>query len=249
MARTVKSCLQLSLKLVNSTMGILGIATILYSMWMVRAWQLDMEGSTSQSHNFYLPWFIHAFAGIGVTLCAITSLGHIAADTCNIHCLSCYMVEIFFLLLVETALAVDISLNSDWEKDLPEDPSGRFDDFKDFVKSNFHICKWIALFIVFAQGCSIGLAAVLRSHGKDERRKYESEDDYAQARLPFLGYPVQPLPYTAADLPFDSNKNETWKFLTSPKCEAERIFDQTTYVNQSSSENPAPYLVVNSIPL
>ncbi|KAF5955436.1 hypothetical protein HYC85_008292 [Camellia sinensis] len=173
MARTVKSCLQLSLKLVNSTMGILGIATILYSMWMVRAWQLDMEGSTSQSHNFYLPWFIHAFAGIGVTLCAITCLGHIAADTCNIHCLSC---------------------------DLPEDPSGRFDDFKDFVKSNFHICKWLALFIVFAQGCSIGLAAVLRSHEKDERRKYESEDDYAQARLPFLGYPVQPLPYTCSRL-------------------------------------------------
>lgn len=220
MARIVKSSLQLLLKLVNSTLGIVGISMILYGIWMVKVWQRDLDDSSSSSlhyNHFSLPWSIHAFLGIGIAMCAIACLGHIAADTANACCLSCYMVMIFVLLLVETAFMADIFLNSDWEKDLPEDPSGRFNDFKDFVKSNFHICKWIALFIVFAQGCSIGLAVVLRSHEKDERRKYESEEDYAQARLPFLGYPVQPLPYTAADLPFDSNKNEAWKFLTSPK--------------------------------
>ncbi|KAI8525507.1 hypothetical protein RHMOL_Rhmol13G0235200 [Rhododendron molle] len=89
MARTVKSWLQLSLKLVNSTIGVTGIAMILYSIWMVRAWQLDMDDSSSDHPKFSLSWFIHAFLGIGITLCAITCLGHIAARTANRHCLSC----------------------------------------------------------------------------------------------------------------------------------------------------------------
>ncbi|KAG5528359.1 hypothetical protein RHGRI_029135 [Rhododendron griersonianum] len=36
-------------------------------------------------------------------------------------------------------------------KDFPEDPSGRFDDFDHFVKSNFDICKWIGWLLVLAQ--------------------------------------------------------------------------------------------------
>ncbi|KAG5528370.1 hypothetical protein RHGRI_029142 [Rhododendron griersonianum] len=34
--------------------------------------------------------FIHTFLGIGIALCAITCLGHIAAHTANRHCLSLY---------------------------------------------------------------------------------------------------------------------------------------------------------------
>ncbi|KAG5528490.1 hypothetical protein RHGRI_029248 [Rhododendron griersonianum] len=70
------------------------------------------------------------------------------------------MVVIFFLLPVETALITDISLNSHWEKDFPEDPSGRFDDFDDFVKSNFDICKWIGWLLVLAQVWEAALQAV-----------------------------------------------------------------------------------------
>ncbi|KAF7119624.1 hypothetical protein RHSIM_Rhsim13G0176600 [Rhododendron simsii] len=95
MARTVKSWLQLSLKLVNSTIGVTGIAMILYSIWMVRAWQLDMDGSSSDHPKFSLPWFIHAFLGIGIALCAITCLGHIAAHTANRRCLSCVFCILF----------------------------------------------------------------------------------------------------------------------------------------------------------
>lgn len=86
------------------------------------------------------------------------------------------------LLLLETAIAADILLNSEWEKvpicssqilssmtitrkkiiigfhvidllyqDLPDDPTGRFHDFKEFVKSNFDIFKWIGIWIISAQ--------------------------------------------------------------------------------------------------
>lgn len=36
-------------------------------------------------------------------------------------------------------------------QDIPEDPTGRFDDFKDFVNSNIEMFQWIALLIVLAQ--------------------------------------------------------------------------------------------------
>ncbi|KAK9131753.1 hypothetical protein Scep_011281 [Stephania cephalantha] len=36
-------------------------------------------------------------------------------------------------------------------KDFPDDPSGEFDEFKNFVKSNFEFCKWIGLLIVATQ--------------------------------------------------------------------------------------------------
>lgn len=36
-------------------------------------------------------------------------------------------------------------------QDFPEDGTGRFDDLKNFVKSNFEMCKWIGLGIVGVQ--------------------------------------------------------------------------------------------------
>ncbi|XP_057463588.1 tetraspanin-19-like isoform X3 [Actinidia eriantha] len=180
MAKTLKSCLQILLKLVNSTIGIVGISMIIYSMWMARVWQRHMEGSSDDFFRFSVLWFksrdtrlnfcmrkfILAFLGIGITLVAITSFGHIAAHTTNAHCLSYYMVAIFFLLLVETALVADIILNSDWE-----------------------------------EGCSIVLATVLRTLEKDQARYCESDEDNTAPSLPFLYHPVEPLPYIAADLP------------------------------------------------
>ncbi|XLU26587.1 hypothetical protein S245_062653 [Arachis hypogaea] len=74
-----------------------------------------------------------------------------AADSMNGYCLSCYMVSMIIILLLEGAVTADILLNSDWEKDLPEDPTGKFSDFKDFVESNFDVCKWIMLVIISAQ--------------------------------------------------------------------------------------------------
>ncbi|PSR98578.1 Tetraspanin-19 like [Actinidia chinensis var. chinensis] len=201
MAKTLKSWLQILLKLVNSTIGIVGISMIIYSMWMARVWQRHMEGSSDDFFSFSVIWFILTFLGIGITLCAISSFGHIAAHTANTHCLSCYMVAIFLLLLVETTLMADIILNSDWEEDFPEDPTGRFDDFKDFVKSNFNTCQWIGLFMFLAQGCSIVSATFLRTLEKRQARYCESDEDDIAPSLPFLYHPVEPLPCTVADLP------------------------------------------------
>ncbi|KAL1345803.1 hypothetical protein AAHE18_08G144200 [Arachis hypogaea] len=87
-------------------------------------------------------------------MCVVTCLGHMAADSMNGYCLSCYMMSMIIILLLEGVVTADILLNSDWEKDLPEDPTGKFNDFKDFVESNFDVCKWIILVQTFRTLCS-----------------------------------------------------------------------------------------------
>ncbi|CAK9181789.1 unnamed protein product [Ilex paraguariensis] len=211
MVRAVKSCLQFCLKLLNSTIGIIGIAMLLYTIWMTRVWQRD---ASPEDYSSSFPWFIHASLGIGITLCAVTCLGHVAADTANVCCLSCYMIVMFLLLLLETAIIADILLNSDWEKDLPEDRSGRFDDFKDFVKSNIDTCKWISALIILVQGFSILLATVLRTLVTDHEANYDTEEDHIPPRIPLLGHPAQPLPYAIGGVhidPYFTTINEAWK--------------------------------------
>lgn len=83
------------------------------------------------------------------------------------------------LLFIETLMMAHIFLSSEWEKvcsflrylsakicnlfpsvtnlchtlyqDLPEEPTGRFDDFKHYVESELNLCKWFAVLIVLAQ--------------------------------------------------------------------------------------------------
>lgn len=182
----------MSLKIANTTIGLMGIAMLIYSIWMVRVWQCDAANSPSSPDYAQFPWFIHAFLGVGTTLCAITCLGHVAANSANSCCLSVYIFILFVLLLSEIGITADVFLNSDWEKDLPEDPSGRFDDFKDFVDSNSDVCQWIALLCVLTQGCCIVLATILRTLGKAKKNSHENEGEYSEPSAPLLRPPELP---------------------------------------------------------
>uniref|UniRef100_A0A453DGY9 Uncharacterized protein n=1 Tax=Aegilops tauschii subsp. strangulata TaxID=200361 RepID=A0A453DGY9_AEGTS len=98
-----------------------------------------------------LPSFIYTLLSLGIIMCLLTCSGHIAAETANSPCLSCHMIFVFLLVILEAAIAADVFLNSYWEEDFPDDPSGKFDEFKHFVRSNFDICEWVALSVVAAQ--------------------------------------------------------------------------------------------------
>ncbi|XP_077223824.1 tetraspanin-19-like [Tasmannia lanceolata] len=210
MGRIIRSCLQSLLKLVDLGIGMVGIAMILYSSWMLRVWQKNIGDS-----DFQPPWFIYTFLGLGITLCVITCSGHIAADTANGHCLSCYMTFVFLLVLLEAAVTADVFLNNNWEEDFPEDRTGRFDEFKDFVNSNFKICKWIASSIVAAQALSIFLAMILRALGPDHGSYYDSDDDYTPARVPLLRNQITHPPYVA--YPHYALQNNAWNASASEK--------------------------------
>lgn len=162
---------------------------ILYALWLIRVWQKQMGDFPFGDSDYPPPWFIYTFLGLGITLCVITCSGHVAAATINGCCLYLYMFFIFLLILLEAAVTADVFLNRDWEEDFPEDPSGSFDQFKDFVRSNFHICKWIGLSIVSVQGLCFLFAIILKALGP--HRYYDSDDDYLPQRAPLLQNAVQ----------------------------------------------------------
>ncbi|XP_056177474.1 tetraspanin-19 isoform X2 [Syzygium oleosum] len=212
MGSMVKSCMQSILKLVNSLIGMVGMAMVLYSVWMIRVWTRHMSDLDHSAQH--APWFIYTFLGLGVTLCVITCSGHVAAETVNGCCLYLYMLFIFLLLILEAAVTIDVFLNRDWEEDFPEDLTGNLDLLKEFVRSNFEMCKWIGLSIVSIQGLCILLAMVLKALGPHEN--YDSDDDFSPDRVPLLKNAMVPPPYVVAD-PAYGSKSEGWSIRINEK--------------------------------
>uniref|UniRef100_A0A0E0KWW4 Tetraspanin family protein n=1 Tax=Oryza punctata TaxID=4537 RepID=A0A0E0KWW4_ORYPU len=212
--RVVRSCVQTGLKAVNSVLGLAGMAVILYALWMLRAWYRDVA---DLHYRLPVPWFIYTFIGLGVFMCLLTCSGHIAAETANSHCLSC----VSFKQL--GAITTDVFLNSNWEEDFPDDPSGKFEEFKDFIRSNSEICEWIGLLVAAAQVLSIILGMVLRALGPDRESDYDSDDDPSvPARLPLLRNQSQHgINYSEHTLPQSS---DSWSVRISDKTVAKDYY-------------------------
>lgn len=204
--------MQSLLKVINSFIGMAGIAMILYALWMFRVWRREMGPPFPDAP---VPWFIYGFLGIGAVLCFITCSGHVAAETANGFCLCFYMLIVFLLLMVEAAVTLDVILNRHWEEDFPDDPTGNFDEFKNFVKENYEICKWIGLVVLAVQGVSILLAMILRALGPHPERYYDSDDDYTPDRVPLLRNYVPP-PYAVPD-PHNAAKTDSWNIRINSK--------------------------------
>ncbi|KAJ6885845.1 hypothetical protein NC651_026490 [Populus alba x Populus x berolinensis] len=56
MARVARACLRSILKIVNSTLGLVGIAMILYGFWMLRVLQRDMESPSFDDFDSTALW-------------------------------------------------------------------------------------------------------------------------------------------------------------------------------------------------
>lgn len=210
MVRMVRSCLQSMMKLVNSLLGMVGVAMILYAVWLVRQWQ-QQTGSLPfpYPHDDHpLPWFIYAFLCLGALLCLVTCAGHIAAETVNSCCLYFYMGFILLLIMIQGGVVADTFLNPDWKQDFPDDPSGAFIRFSKFVESNFKICRWIGLSIFFVQGASVLLAMLLKALGPHPH--YDSDDEYDLSTVSLLRDARQPhRPYVVGE-PIYGPKPDSW---------------------------------------
>ncbi|XP_042061063.1 tetraspanin-19-like [Salvia splendens] len=208
MGRMARCCVQSLLKLVNSFLGMVGIAMIIYSLWMFRVWL-----RTDESNDVPVPWFIYAILGLGASLCVITCSGHIAAETANGCCLYIYMAFVFMIFLLEAAVTADVFLNHNWQEDFPADATGNLDKLEDFVKDNFDICKWIGLSVVAVQGLSMFLAMVLKALGPHSEKYYESDDEYLPDRVPLLKNYAPP----HGSEPAYGVKSDSWIVRTNSK--------------------------------
>ncbi|MFS7930650.1 hypothetical protein Hanom_Chr04g00346741 [Helianthus anomalus] len=89
--------------------------------------------------------FIYAFMGLGVVLCCISCIGHIAAEAIHGCCLCFYTILKIVLIQLKVALVGFIVLDHRWEKDLPEDPTESIDSIREFIEDNVEICKWVGI--------------------------------------------------------------------------------------------------------
>ncbi|TVU16584.1 hypothetical protein EJB05_40155 [Eragrostis curvula] len=129
----------------------------------------------------------------------------------SFNLLRLHMILVFVLIILEGAITMDVFLNSNWEEDFPPDPSGKFDEFKNFVRSNVEICEWVGLSVVATQVLSIILGVVLRTLGPDRETDYDSDDDaIVPARLPLLrNQSTQHAPdYVESNL---AGRSDSWK--------------------------------------
>ncbi|KAL3632304.1 hypothetical protein CASFOL_025288 [Castilleja foliolosa] len=205
MAGLARSFIQSLLKLVNSGLGMVGIAMIVYSLWMLRVWFRYEESAEAP-----IPWFIYTILGLGVTICTITCSGHIAAETVNGCCL--YIVSFF---------TADVFLNHKWEEDFPKDSTGNLNKLKDFIKDNFDTCKWIGLTVVALQGLSLLLAMILNALGPRAERYYESDDEYLPDRVPLLKNYAPPQSYVGTEPAYGVN-NDAWNVRINSKRQADK---------------------------
>ncbi|CAK7349828.1 unnamed protein product [Dovyalis caffra] len=92
MMRVMRSCIQSILKLVNCVVGVVGIAMVLYAVWLIRVWQREMGDFPffDEDEDFH-PWF--------VALSLIQCFSHIASEAAN-----------------EAGVTADVFLNRDWEE-------------------------------------------------------------------------------------------------------------------------------------
>ncbi|KAL4346638.1 hypothetical protein GQ457_17G005340 [Hibiscus cannabinus] len=100
------------------------------------------------------------------------------------------MAFLFLLTMLEAGVITDVLLNHNWEKDFPGDPTGSFNTFKHFIRSNLEFCRWIGLCVVFIQGLCVVLAMLLKAMGP--YLYYESDDDIHPERMPLFHNDVHP---------------------------------------------------------
>ncbi|KAI3461015.1 hypothetical protein Pfo_017678 [Paulownia fortunei] len=135
------------------------------------------------------PWFIYAFMGIGIVVCCITCIGHIAAEAINGCCLCFYALLTTIFVLLEVGLVAFIAFNHHWKKDLPFDPTGELDSLMNFIEDNVDSFGWVGIAIVIIQALSLLFAIILRSLVSSQRVDEDIEADYdlrSSTREPLL---------------------------------------------------------------
>ncbi|MCO5604796.1 hypothetical protein L7F22_058968 [Adiantum nelumboides] len=136
--------------------------------------------------NIKIGWFIYFLFGLGLFLCFISLIGHVATETSNGCCLSSYIFFLVLFFILEGAFAAEVCLNKNWEEIIPDDPSGLFDYIKEFVEYNLDFCKWVGLAIVIIEVFALLLAFCTRATMPSSRfAYYDSDDEYIlpQTRL------------------------------------------------------------------
>ncbi|TYG64562.1 hypothetical protein E1A91_D06G112700v1 [Gossypium mustelinum] len=133
MPRCSRCCLHHSMKIVNLIMNFLGIAIIVYSLWLQKKWNIGVAQLVSFP-SIPNPWFIYTCFGVGIAVC-LSSLFSFIVSNCISTSILCILISKY------------IDENHEY--------------FKNFVVFHEKMCRLITLLILVPQVGVIALAIIL----------------------------------------------------------------------------------------
>ncbi|TYH13065.1 hypothetical protein ES288_A06G114900v1 [Gossypium darwinii] len=113
MTRCSRCCLHYSMKIVNLIMNFLGIAIIVYSLWLQKKWNIGVAQLLSFP-SIPNPWFIYTCFGVGIAVCLSSLFSFIVSNCISTSVLCIYIFSVCSLLLLEIAVIVTIFFKNDW---------------------------------------------------------------------------------------------------------------------------------------
>lgn len=161
--------------------------------------QLDQVNS----HHLPAPWFIYAFMAVGILLCLVTCIGHIAAETINGCCLCFYTMLSTLFILFEASLVAFIALDRRWEQDLPADSTGELAQLRAFIEEHMDVCKWVGIAVIIIQLLTFLVSIILRAL---VNQKVDPDDESVQD---ISGRPWDPLLHPHVNQASGSSRSDT----------------------------------------
>ncbi|XVE71053.1 hypothetical protein DITRI_Ditri10aG0119100 [Diplodiscus trichospermus] len=164
MTRCVRCCLHYAMKIVNLIMNFLGIAIIVYSLWLQKKWN-DASAELPSHPSLPVPWFIYTCLGLGIAVCLSTLFSYVVSNYISNSILSIYIFSVCSLLFVEVAVIFTVFFKYDWSWLISKYIDERHKDFRKFVIFHEKMCQLIAIMILVPQISVIALAIILRAVG------------------------------------------------------------------------------------
>ncbi|XP_060673126.1 tetraspanin-19-like isoform X2 [Ziziphus jujuba] len=195
MIRCGRCCLHKWMRGVNMFVNLCGVAMIIYSLWLLKKWELGVAVLPNVSY-IPRPWFIYTCLGVGIAVCLSTLCGHMVANCMNDYILCIYTLSIFALLLIEVALVVTIYFRMNWEVQFSKYIDENHEDFRSFVMFHLIMCRLIVITALVPQINVIIVAIILWGIGTAPRAhcNYSAVPDF---RRSFLVIPHSPITDTA----------------------------------------------------
>ncbi|KAB2077477.1 hypothetical protein ES319_A06G102900v1 [Gossypium barbadense] len=160
MTRCSRCCLHYSMKIVNLIMNFLGIAIIVYSLWLQKKWNIGVAQLLSFP-SIPNPWFIYTCFGVGIAVCLSSLFSFIVSNCISTSVLCTYIFSVCSLLLLEIAVIVTIFFKNDWSSLISKYIDENHEYFKNFVVFHEKMCRLITLLILVPQVGVIALAIIL----------------------------------------------------------------------------------------
>ncbi|XP_027180479.1 tetraspanin-19-like isoform X1 [Coffea eugenioides] len=164
-----------SIRVVNFVINAIGVAMIVYSLWLLKKWK-DGVDELDLASPVPTPWFIYTCLGVGIVVCLSTLLGHSIANCISNSLLAVYIVSICSLLLVQAVIIVTVFYKTNWEMQISIYIDENHEEFKNFVLFHVEMCCLISISVLVAQLIVALLAGILWAVGCEPNLHCSSSD-------------------------------------------------------------------------